>query len=669
MDPKTRYKIETFDIEPDRFEIFAPSAHRLEFSRREFFATLGAGILYVISAQDAAGQQPERIAMRLHLAPSGLITVLTGKVDIGQGLRTLLTQAAAEELRVPPHQIRIQTADTAITPDDGGTWASLTTPQTVPVVRRAAAALRQAGFQPQALQQTVASSVTLTDPKDWKILGTSLPTVNGRDIVTGRQQYGSDLKIEGMLHGRILRPPSYNATLTALDTSQATNLPGVRIVRDGTLAGVVAAGESTAAAALALLKPQWKESPLPDPSTLYDHFRKTAEAPVFQKGSRYPALLEAGAVADAMRTAARRHQTTYTAQYIAHAALECRSAIAVWEGRKLTVHCGTQAPQVVRRELAGAFRIPLADVRLIVSTIGAGFGSKHRGECELEAAALARAAGKPVRLAWSREDEFLAGYFRPAALVDVNTAVDANHRITAWDFHNYNSGAAGIAIPYTIPNYYCGFHKSASPLRQGSYRSLAAVANTFARESHLDELAHLASADPLQYRLRHIEDPRLRHVLEEGARLFPWPSRSKGAGLACTIEKDARLALFAQMESPAKVARLLLVFDCGAVLNPDNLRNQLTGALIQGIGGALFEAIRYDTRQVLTHRLSRYRLPRFADLPAIDVHLIDRRDVPPAGAGEAGITLVAPALANAIFSLTAERRRALPLSPSPAFKT
>ncbi|MFN7934363.1 MAG: molybdopterin cofactor-binding domain-containing protein [Bryobacteraceae bacterium] len=663
MDFKTQYKIETMDLEPDRFEIFAPAAHRFEFSRREFFTLLGAGVLYVISAQDAEGQQPERIAMRLHVAPSGMVTVLTGKVDVGQGLRTLLTQAAAEELRLPPEKVRVQTCDTAVTPDDGGTWASLTTPQTVPAVRMAAAALREAGFKAEALQQTVAASVTLTAPKDWKVLGTSLPPVSGLDIVTGRQKYGADLRVEGMLHGKVLRAPSYHASLMKVDGSAAEKLAGVRFVRNGTLAGVVAGDEQTAFAALRLLKAEWKETPLPAHGDVFAQLRKTAEAPVLQRGSRYPAVIEQGSVQEAMKSAVRRHEATYTAEYIAHVALDCRSAIAAWDGDKLTVHCGTQAPQVVRRELADAFRIPVSNVRLIVSTIGAGFGSKHRGECELEAAALAKAVGKPVRLAWSREDEFLAGYFRPAAVVDVKTGLDASQRIVGWDFHNYNSGASGLAVPYAIANSYCGFHKSDSPLRQGSYRSLAAVANTFARESHMDEVAHLTGTDAVDYRLRHIEDARLRHVVEDGARRFGWKRGQRGVGVACTIEKDARLALFAEVEEekPVRVRRLLLLFDCGAVMNPDNLRNQLTGALIQGMGGALFEAVRHDRRQVLTSRLSRYRVPRMADLPEIEVQLVDRREVPAAGAGEAGITLVAPALANAWFSLKGERKRGLPL--------
>lgn len=648
-DAKARYKMETLDLEPDRFEVYAPPAHLLEWSRREFWPLLGAGVMYVFAIQNTKGQQPERVSTRIHVADSGMYTILTGKVDIGQGLRTLLTQAAAEELRVKPEMIRIQTADTAITPDDGGTWASLTTPQTVPLVRMAAAKLREAA---------------LTAPKDWKVLGTSLPMVNGRDIVTGRQKYGGDLRLPGMLHGKVLRPPSYSATLVRVDGTEAEMIPGVRVVRNGTLAGVVAPDEQTAEQAVALLRAEWKETALPAPGSIYEHFRKTAAAPVVQKGARYPALLTKGSVDDAMLGAAVRHASTYTTAYIAHVALECRSAIASWEGDQLTVHCGTQAPQLVRRDLAEALHITTDQVRLIVATIGSGYGSKHRGECEVEAAALARAAGKPVRLAWSREEEFLAGYFRPAALVDVRSALDGNGRVTGWDFHNYNAGASGIAVPYAIPNSYCGFHAAQSPLRQGSYRSLAAVANTFARESHMDELAVLAKADPLAFRLAHADDERLRHVLEEGARRFGWKPGRKGWGVACTIEKDARLAMFAEVERRAKtfrVTRLLMVFDCGAVLNPDNLHNQLTGAILQGLGGALFETVRHDLRQVSTSKLSRYRVPRFEDVPPVEVHLVDRREVAPAGAGEAGITLVAPAIANAWFSLSGERKRDLPL--------
>lgn len=697
---KLRYKIETFDLAPDRFEIFAPRTHQLESTRREFWSTLGAGVLFVIAAQDATGQQPEHIGLRLHVASSGIITVLTGKVDIGQGLSTLLTQATAEELRVSPSSIRIHLADTASTPDDGGTWGSLTTPQTIPAVRLAAAALREAlldhaaqhwnvartairiedgrahagdrqplfytNLSGEVFRRSLAATVPLTPPAEWKVLGTSLPPVNGRDIVTGRRQYGSETRMPGMLHGKVLRPPAYRATLVSLDGSLAEKLPGVRVVRNGTLAGVVAPDDLTAQKALDLLKAEWKETPLPAPHEIFDHFRKTAEAPVLQRGSRYPAIIAQGSVEDAMRSASRTHSSTYTTAYIAHVPMECRSAIARWSGDELTVHCGTQAPQLVRRDLANAFRIPLSKIRIVVSPTGGGFGGKHNGECEVEAAALARAAGKPVRLAWSREDEFLAGYFRPAALIDVRTALDTDHKITAWDFHNYNAGAAGIAVPYAIPNIYCGFHKCDSPLRQGSYRSLAAVANTFARECHMDELAHLAKSSPLDYRLAHTTDERLRHVLREGAKRFGWKPGARTTGLACTIEKEARLALFAELHpsKPLRVARLVMFFDCGAILNPGNLHNQLTGAIIQGLGGALFETVRHDRRQVSSSKLSAYRVPRFSDLPEIEVHLIDRREIAPAGAGEAGITLVAPAVANAWFALTGERNRSLPLNQS-----
>jgi isoquinoline 1-oxidoreductase len=283
----------------------------------------------------------------------------------------------------------------------------------------------------------------------------------------------------------------------------------------------------------------------------------------------------------------------------------------------------------------------------------------------LEAARLAKAAGKPVRVAWTRDEEFVRAYCRPAALITVRSGLSAEGRIAAWDFHNYNSGPASLAVPYAIPHYWCGFHRARSPLRQGAYRSLAAVANTFARETHVEELAALHGQDPVEFRLRNLENPRTRAVIERAAQAFGWGKTRTAAGMACNLEKDAHMALFAELDAKhpgVRVRRMVFAFDCGAVLNPDYLRNQITGALIQGMGGALFEELRYDRRQVLNHRLSDYRVPRFADVPEIEVILVDRRDVTPAGAGESPITVVAPALAAALHRATGKRSQSLPLA-------
>jgi isoquinoline 1-oxidoreductase len=300
---------------------------------------------------------------------------------------------------------------------------------------------------------------------------------------------------------------------------------------------------------------------------------------------------------------------------------------------------------------------------------GGAFGGKQRGECELEAAILARAVHAPVRVAWTRDEEFRVGYARPAGAVDIESAVDAAGRLTAWRFRNYNAGAPGLVPPYDLPNMSNEFWRTDSPLRQGSYRALAATLNNFARESHMDEWAHALHRDPLEFRLEHITDARLKEALHKAAGRFGWGKRKPGGGagygLACNIEKGARLALFVETEGAGaqlKLRRIVAAGDFGAALNPENLRNQTVGGIIQGIGGALWEQLRFDTRDQLTRNLSHYRVPRFRDIPGIEFELIDRREIPGAGAGESPITLPAPAIANALFSGTNQRRRSLPLA-------
>ncbi|MBN8734362.1 MAG: molybdopterin-dependent oxidoreductase [Acidobacteria bacterium] len=614
--------------------------------RRELFGALGAGVLftYHASAQDPAGT-------RLHFADDGSVTLLTGKVEMGQGPRTLLTQAVAEELRIDPARVTLIMGDTAQVPDDGGTWASLTTPQTVPVVRKAAAAARKLRL---AAASNALIEPPLTEPANWKVLGTSLPPVGGRDIVTGARQYACDRRHEGALHGAVVRPPGHRAKLQSFDAQSA---PG--LIRDGDFLGVVAPTPTAALQAARQVKAQWTIEPLPDSAALAAHFRKTAQPPDPNPNVRYPALFQHGDVTATLASAARRHEATYSLQPIAHFPLEPRSAIAEWNDGKLTVWSGAQAPFLVRRQLAQAFGIDEAAVRVVAINIGGAFGGKQNGECEIEADRRAKAAGRAVKLQWSREEESTVAYSRPAGVIDVRTATAPNGKILAWDFHNYNSGPSGLRCHYDIPHMLCAHHRAQSPLRQGSYRSLAAAANTFAREAHIDELAALHTTDPLEYRLRNLSDTRTREVLERGAERFGW-AKAKNSGLACNLEKDARLALFAEMDGP-RVVRVVAAFDPGAVLNPDSLRHQIMGATIQGIGGALFERLLWDRQAITNGRFSRYRVPRFSDTPTIDILLIDRRDIPPTGAGEAPITIVAPALAAALFAQDGKRRRSLPL--------
>jgi nicotinate dehydrogenase subunit B len=472
-----------------------------------------------------------------------------------------------------------------------------------------------------------------------------------------------------MLHGCIVRPDGYRAKLESFDDTAARALPDVRIVHEGDLVGVVARDPLTAAKAAGLIQAKWRADPLPAMESLAESFRAKGVAPVEVKDARYPPLIRQGDIEAGLASAHRKLSSSYWIPPIAHAALEPRAAIADWRDGQLTVYCGKQTPFLVRAELAKAFGLPETKVHVIVSMPGGAFGGKQRSECELEVALLARAAKAPVRLAWTREEEFRVSYSRPAGLMDIESGVDANGRLVAWRFRNYNSGAPGLKPPYDIAHMSNEFWRAESPFRQGSYRALAATGNNFARESHIDEWAHGLGSDPLEFRLANIGDSRLKEVLEKGAVRFGWGKRKSGNGVgfgvACCLEKAARLALFVETEgsrSDLRVRRMVAVGDFGAALNPDNLRNQMQGAIIQGIGGALWERLEFDSRDQVTRRLSQYRMPRFEDVPDITVELIDRREVPSAGAGESPITLTAPAIANALFRATGERKRSLPLT-------
>jgi isoquinoline 1-oxidoreductase len=311
-------------------------------------------------------------------------------------------------------------------------------------------------------------------------------------------------------------------------------------------------------------------------------------------------------------------------------------------------------------------------VRVIVPDTGSGYGGKHTGECAIEAARLAKAAGKPVKLVWTREEEFHWAYFRPAGVIDIQAGVTKEGAVTAWEFHNYNSGPSGIDTPYDIPNQAIVFHATKSPLRQGSYRGLAATANHFARESHMDDLARAAGQDPLTFRYKNLKDARMRAVLEAAAERFGWGKAKtrpeQGFGLACGFEKGGYVASCAEIsvERPSgkvKIERVVTAFECGAIVNPGHLKNQVEGAVVMGIGGALFEGIEFESGKLLNGKLSRYRVPRFSDLPVLETILIDRKDLDSAGAGETPIVGLAPAVGNAIFDASGVRLRALPMAP------
>ncbi|MGH9433582.1 MAG: molybdopterin cofactor-binding domain-containing protein [Terriglobia bacterium] len=723
-------KMEVPVIEPERYELNAPPAYHFEpvshfeIDRRDFFRILGGGLLVVCVLRDAKAFQesggrrmpwrgeaePKNISSWLHIGESGQVTVFTGKVEVGQNIRTSLTQAVAEELKVAPGNIRMVMGDTRRTPFDMGTFGSRTTPTMNPQLRRAASAARDVlinlaakrfnvdgatlvaadgkitnpathqsvGYGELLRGQQLAEAIPAVDPLEpataWKVMGTALPKVDGVEFVTGKHRYPSDHKLPGMWFGKVLRPASYGATLSSLDTKAAEALGDVKIVHDGDFIGVAAPTPELAAKALAAIRAEWKPSAEAQNQVsnqqLFDFLKQSASKNSSNDDRQQHAV---GSMPQGLAQSAHRLQRTYTIAYIQHAPLEPRAALAVWKDGKLTVWTGTQRPFGVQQQLQEAFRIPKDRVRVEMPDTGGAYGGKHTGEAALEAARLAKAVGRPVKLVWTREEEFTWAYFRPAGVIEIHSGVGADGKLLAWEYHNYNSGGSAINTPYDVPNQLIEFHPTQYPLRQGSYRSLAATANHFARESHMDDMAHLAGMDPLKFRLANLTDERLKAVFTAAAERFGWgqkkPSRQRGLGMGGGVEKGGYVATCAEVEidrssGNVHVARVVTAFDCGAVVNPDGLRNQVEGANVMGLGGGLFEHIEFTNGRILNPRFSAYRVPRFSDLPKIEVVLVDRKDQPSAGAGETPIDGIAPAVGNAIFSATGIRLASLPMVPN-----
>jgi len=684
---------------------------QLEMDRRKFFRLFGGGLAVVFVLQDVfafaestagsmAGPVPDgQVGAWIHIAEDGTVNVFTGKVEVGQNIRTSLSQQVAEELSVPMSSIKMIMGDTDLVPTDFGTVGSRSTPQMGTQLRKAAATARQALLEMAAklwgadanllkaeagvvsdpqngkkisygqltsgrqILMPISDQVAFIKATNWKVAGKTQPKVNGRSFITGQHKYVSDMILPGMLYARVLRSPAYGAKLIDADLSAAKAISGAVVVQEGNFIGVAAPALETADKAIAAVKANWETSKQPSRAELFDYLVQHTTNQNKEKAADGQHAIDA---------AEMKLDATYTVDYIAHVPLEPRAALAQWNDGKLTVWTGTQRPFGVQDNLAAEFNISKEKVRVIVPDTGSGYGGKHSAEAASEAARLARAAGKPVKLVWTRKEEFTWAYFRPAGVIKISSGFNKNGEIRAWRFDNYNSGSAGLDTQYRIVSKEIAYHPSRTPLKQGSYRGLASTANVFARESHIADMARMTGMDQLGFRLKNLDDPRLKAVLEAAAKSFGWNSgkrtEGQGYGIACGFEKGGYVATCAEVTIGAdrslKIVRLTAAFECGAIVNPHHLENQILGAIVQGIGGALFEGIDFEDGKILNAGLSAYRVPRFKDVPRIDIVMVNREDLPSAGAGEAPIVGVAPAIRNAILEASGIGLKTLPLLPS-----
>jgi isoquinoline 1-oxidoreductase len=708
------YLQQTFEPSPD--ELPSKPVYNFKLDRRKFFKLTGGGLIVAFALRDVALNQrpftpdspipPGDVDTWIHIGENGSITVYTGKVEVGQNIRTSLSQIVAEELMVSVSSVSIVMGDTDLVPYDAGTFGSRTTPQMGTQLRKAAATAREALLQMAAkkwniettklraengtiintvsndktgygeltqghqLMMTIADNVQVIAAKDWKIAGKSIPKVEQRAFISGKHLYVSDMKLPEMLYGTVLRPPSYGAKLLDADLTKAKSIPRVIVVKDGDFVGVAAPDVRTAKTALQAIDAKWDEQKdHPSNQNIFEYLVKNTS----QERNDRDSGTTKGNVEAGLAQAEFKLTNSYNINYIAHVPLEPRAAVAQWVDGKLTVWTGTQRPFGVQQELMETFRLSKEKVRVIMPDTGSGYGGKHSGECAIEAARLAQEAKKPVKIVWTREEEFTWAYFRPGGVIEVNAGVNKDGTITAWKFINYNSGPAGLETQYKVSNQQIAHVPSNTPLRQGSYRGLAATANVFVRECAMTDLARLIKMDPLDFRIKNLQDDRFIAVLQAAAKAFGWggtKSAGHGYGIAGGFEKGGHIATCAEVmvnsDKEVKVVRVTQAIEVGAIVNPHHLENQAIGSIIMGIGGAMFEAIQFADGKILNAGLSAYRVPRFSDVPKIDVVLIDRKDLPSAGAGEASIIGIAPAMRNAILDATGVALTNLPMLPTGA---
>jgi CO/xanthine dehydrogenase Mo-binding subunit len=640
---------------------------------------------------------------RIRVEPDGSVTAFSGKIEFGQGIRTAFTQLVANELDVPVERVRVVLGDTEQVPFDFGTFGSNSVAQEAPALRRAAAFARRTLIERAAtrlgvpatglntqdgtigdgngervsyadlvgeapLAGAIPDDEPLLPPDRWRHIGKPLSRVEARDIVTGRARYTADVRLQGLARGAIARPPARGARAKGVDDRAARAMPGVvAVVHDGDIVGVVAEREEQARAAADALEIDW-------------------EAPQREALATQVVPLREDADTDgALASAALTRSATYTLPSIASASIGPSAAVALVGSDGATIYAGTHRPFGLRDAVAGRVGLPQDRVRVMPQMSSGTYGRSSAPDVSIEAAVLSKHARRPVLVQWSRAEEFAYSPSRPEAVLEVTAGLDADGKIVAWryDEHTNVHTAAGpdprVAAmtsgrnaipPYAIPSAHVVLHVEPTPLRTANFRSLAAAENVFAIESFVDELAHASHQDPLAFRMRHVDDPRLRRVMERVADASGYgrkvPDR-RGHGFACTLYHGTYVAQVAEVEVSSsgvvRVWRVWCVVDPGLVINPDGVRNQVEGGIQQSASWTLLEELRHKGGRVATTSWDTYPIATFRDAPeSIEVLVEGDANAPSTGVGEPGAVPSAAAIANAVFAACGARVRDVPLT-------
>ena len=720
----------------------------IQISRRD--ALLGSGALIVsfslAGSRGAAQAGAKPLALTevnsfLAIDKAGNVTVYSGKVDLGTGVTTALRQIVAEELDVPIGRIELIQGDTLLTPDQGNTWGSLTIQLGGMQLRQASAAARQT-LTAEAAKKLGTDQLTVTEgvisgggkkvsygeliggksfaitldpkqlvkekaPKDYKIVGKSQPRVDIPAKMTGRFTYMQDFKVPGMLHGRVVRPAAIGAKLEGVDASALKSIPGiVKVVREGNFLGVVASNEWDAIRGANAIKATWSKSEtLPDQAKLWEHVRATKVAKEEEYGNT-------GNTAEAMgKDGVKVIKATYDFAIHTHGSIGPSCAIAEFKDGALTSWSASQATHSLRKQLAQMFSLPVEKVRCIYVEGSGCYGRNGHEDAAADAALLAKAVGKPVRVQWSRADEHGWDPKGPPTLIDMRAGMDAQGNVIAWegDFYMPQQTPGGFLVPlvaatlsgmpaadhiapgnvfqnsaigYKFPNAKSVCKRlETTPFRPSWIRTPGRMQNTYANECFMDELAAAANMDPLEFRRKYLDDKRGLELLDRLAGLAKWekrPSPQKsasgnvvnGRGVSYVKYELVRtyIGCVAEVEvdrgtGVIRVSKFTVVHDCGQIINPDGLKNQIEGNVIQTVSRTLIEEVKFDRSQVTSLDWESYPILKFPQVPEIVIELIDRPTEKPWGAGEPSAAVIPSAISNAVFDATGVRLRSVPYTP------
>ena len=699
-------------LEQDFRDVHSP----YDMDRRNFLKRVGGGLIITFSLKDMGllygmevQQEETDLNSYLRISGDGRVSLLTGKIEMGQGVITSLALMLADELDVDPGRIDMIMGDTDLCPWDAGTFGSRTTRFFGPLLRAAGAEARAVLLQLASehldlpaggltVSDGVISSVQnprkkisyaeltegrkivkkldhkpeLKKPSEFKYMNRPVLRRDSAEKVSGKARYAGDIQLPGMLYARILRPPSHASKLISADTTEAEKIQGVQVVHDGDLIAVLHAKPDVAALALSKIRADFNtpESGLNE-KNIFEHLVKSAE------GERE--VDSGGSLETGRKISGKLFEKEYLDGYKAHAPIENHSATAVLEGDVMKVWASTQSPFRAKENIAEILGMPRNKVHVMQVFVGGGFGGKTHNQQAHEAARLAKITGKPVQVVWTREEEFFYDFFRPAAVVRITSGLTASGEIALWDYKVFYAGERGSAQFYDIPNHRTlssggGWGgSSAHPLDTGAWRAPGNNTNTFARESQIDIMAVEAGADPLEFRLRHLKNnPKMSGVLKAAAEKFGWTQGKspggRGFGLACGTDAGTLVALMAEVEvnretGHVQVKRVSCAQNMGLAVNPQGAAIQAEGCIVMGLGYALAEDVRFEGGKVLTRNFDSYEFTHFSWVPEIDVVIIDAKDDPPQGGGEPAIICMGAVIANAIYDACGARLYQLPMTP------